>query len=263
MAEHNVKEIVGVCCDGYGYGVYGEAWGGEIIIGTQAFSNFKRVAHLEKQPLIGGDMATRYPLRIAAGILQKKVDVTDWLLQNKQHFPHGEKEIQLILQQLDRSENMIETTSCGRILDAVAAVLDICYERAYEGEPAMKLESAAIKGKDVLQIKPTTKNNTLNTSDMLLEILENKQKHSKSDLAYSAHVYLARGLAELAIEKALENNIRTVGFSGGVACNEIIALTMQKLVESAGLRFLVHEAVPPGDGGLSFGQAVTCGFFQF
>ncbi|NWG10350.1 carbamoyltransferase HypF [Candidatus Bathyarchaeota archaeon] len=263
MAEHNVEEIVGVCCDGYGYGVDGEAWGGEIIVGTRKPYEFKRVAHLEKQPLIGGDLATRYPLRVAAGILHKKAGVADWLLQNKRHFPHGEKEVQIILQQLEKGNNIIKTTSCGRVLDAIAAVLGICYERTYEGEPAMKLESAAIKGKDVLKLKPVMKGDVLNTSEMIMEIFKNTQELPWADLAYSAHVYLAKGLAELAIERALKNKIKTIGFTGGVACNQIMALAMRKIVESAGVRFLVHRAVPPGDGGLSFGQAVACGFSQF
>jgi len=263
MVEHNVSGILGVCCDGYGYGIDGEAWGGEILLCTQESSGFKRIAHLEKQPLIGGDLATRYPLRMAAGILHRKADVEKWLLQNKQHFPHGENEIQIILNQLEKSHNTIRTTSCGRILDAVAAVLGICYERTYEGEPAMKLESAAIKGKDALKLQPIIKSSVLDTTQMLYEIFEKREKYSKADLAYSAHAYLADGLATLAIENALENNIKTVGFSGGVAFNEILALTIRKKVEAAGLRFLVHKAVPPGDGGLSFGQAVVGGFFQF
>jgi hydrogenase maturation protein HypF len=263
MAEHDIKEIVGICCDGYGYGVDGEAWGGEILLCTSESSDFKRVAHLEKQPLIGGDLATRYPLRTAAGILFKKADVERWLLQNKKYFPHGESEIQIVLQQLEKDHSIIGTTSCGRVLDAVAAVLGICYERTYEGEPAMKLESTAIKGRDVLNLQPIIKDNILDTTQMLLEIFEKREKHSKADLAYSAHAYLAKGLATLAVEKASENNIKTIGFSGGVACNEILALTMRKIVKSAGLGFLVHEAVPPGDGGLSFGQAVVGGFFLF
>jgi hydrogenase maturation protein HypF len=127
----------------------------------------------------------------------------------------------------------------------------------------MKLESAAIKGKDVLKLEPIIEDDALNTSEMLLEIFENRQKHSTADLAYSAHAYLARGLATLAIEKASENSIKTVGFTGGIACNEIMVSTLRKIVESAGLRFLAHKAVPPGDGGLSFGQAVACGFSQF
>ena len=262
MIEHSVEEIVGICCDGYGYGINGEAWGGEILLCTRESSDFKRVAHLEKQPLIGGDLATRFPLRMATGILHKRIDVASWLLQNKTHFPHGESEIQLILNQLEKSNNIIETTSCGRVLDATAAVLGVCYERTYEGEPAMKLESAALKGKDVIKLEPIIKSNTLDTTQMLLEIFENREKYSKTDLAYSLHSYLARGLAELAIENAEDNGIRTVGFSGGAACNQILTSIMRKAVKTAGLQFLVHEAIPPGDGGVSFGQAVVGGFFQ-
>ena len=254
---------MGICCDGYGYGVDGEAWGGEILLCARESFDFKRVAHLEKQPLIGGDLATRYPLRMAAGILHKRADVEDWLLQNKRHFPNGEKEIQIVLHQLEKSRGIIGTTSCGRVLDAVAAVLGICYERTFEGEPAMKLESAATRGEDALKLKPIIKSNTLDTTQMLYEIFENKEKHSEADLAYSAHAYLAEGLATLAIEKALEKNVKNIGFSGGVACNEILALRIRKIVEDAGLKFLVHEVVPPGDGGSSFGQAVAAGFFQF
>jgi len=262
MAEHNVKEIVGVCCDGYGYGLDGEAWGGEILFCTQDFSDFERLAHLQKQPLIGGDLATRYPLRVAAGILHEKVDVQRWLLQ-EQYFPHGEKEVEIIIHQLEKRSKIIETSSCGRVLDAVAAVLGICYERTYEGEPAMKLESTAIKGKDALKLEPVINDNVLDTTQLLLEIFENREKHSKADLAYSAHAYLGKGLATLAIEKALEKGVKTVGFSGGVACNEILVLIMRRVVEASGLEFMVHEAVPPGDGGLSFGQAVVAGFSQF
>ncbi|MEM2953415.1 MAG: carbamoyltransferase HypF [Candidatus Bathyarchaeia archaeon] len=263
MAEHNLNEIVGVCCDGYGYGVDGEAWGGEIIFSSRESSEFKRVAHLEEQPLVGGDLATRYPLRMAAGILHKKADVEDWLMQKSKYFPHSEKEVQLILQQLNRSQKIVKTTSCGRVLDAVAAVLGICYERTYEGEPAMKLESAALKGKDILKLAPIVEGNTLNTTELLLEIFENHEKYPVADLAFSAHSYLAKGLATIAIEKALENDAKAVGFSGGVACNEIFVRLMRKTVENAGLEFLVHEAVPPGDGGISFGQAVFGGFFKF
>lgn len=262
MVEHDVGEIIGVCCDGYGYGLDGEAWGGEILLCTNEAFGFKRVAHLEKQPLIGGDLATYYPLRMAAGMLYGKVNLENWLLKRKQYFPHGEKEVQIVLQQLRRRRDTIGTTSCGRILDAVSAVLGICNERTYEGEPSMKLESIAMKGKDVLKLKPKIKDDILDTTQMLKDIFENIDEYSKADLAYSAHAYLAKGLAALAIEKASENNVKTVGFSGGVAHNDILTFNMGKIVAASGLRFLVHRDVPPGDGGLSFGQAVASGFFH-
>jgi hydrogenase maturation protein HypF len=260
MAEHGAKEIVGICCDGYGYGVDGEAWGGEILFCTQVSSGYERLGNLQKQILIGGDLATQYPLRVVAGILHGQVNIENWLLQRQQHFPYGTKEIQMILHQLEKGSNTVETTSCGRVLDAVAAILGVCYERTYEGEPAMKLESVAAKGKDVLKLEPKIKGNILDTTQMLLEIFENRQKHTKADIAYSAHTYLAKGLATLAIEKALEKEVRILGFSGGVACNGILAKAIRKIVEASGLEFLVHETIPPGDGGLSLGQAFVAGF---
>jgi hydrogenase maturation protein HypF len=263
MMEHAVDAVIGIACDGYGYGVDGEAWGGEILLGTRDSADFTRLGHLEPQLLIGGDAATRYPLRIAAAILNKKIDVEPWLLQNSKHLPHGETEAKLLLHQLGQGSGTVETTSCGRILDAVAAVLGVCYERTYEGEPAMKLESAAINGKDALKLKPKIKGNMLDTTSLLLAIFENRTKLRKADLAYSAHAYLATGLASLAVEKALENGVRTVGFSGGAACNVLLASLMRETVEAAGLRFLVHEAVPAGDGGVSFGQAAVGGFWRF
>ena len=263
MLEHGVDEIVGVCCDGYGYGVDGEAWGGEIIFSTRGGCSFRRLAHLEKQPLIGGDLATRYPLRMAAGMLFGRAEVEGWLMKDRQHFPHGEREIQLIIQQLEKRTGIFQTTSCGRVLDAVSAILGVCYERTYEGEPSMKLESTAMGGKDILKLEPIVEGNTLKTTQMLQQIFENREKHSRQDLARSGHLYMAKGLATLAMEKAEEKGVDTIGFSGGVACNKIITLAMRKIVEASGFRFLVHQAVPPGDGGLSFGQVVASGFFQF
>jgi hydrogenase maturation protein HypF len=263
MMEHAENEIVGVACDGYGYGLDGEAWGGEILLCTRESSEFKRLGHLEAQPLLGGDVATRYPLRLAAGILDKKVNVDDWLMQNSQHLPHGKTEAEIILQQLHKKGGFAEPTSCGRVLDAVAAVLGLCYERTYEGEPAMKLESAAVKGTDVLKLKPVINGNVLDTAELLVQVFENRAKMAKADLAYSAHAYLAKGLAAIAIDTASKNGVKAVGFTGGAACNEILAKIMRCAVESAGLRFLVHEALPSGDGGVSFGQAVVGGFYDF
>ena len=103
-----------------------------------------------------------------------------------------------------------------RVLDAVAAVLGVCYERSYEGEPAMKLESAALGGKDVLKLKPVLHGETLDTADLLRSIFGKKADFSTADLAYSAHAYLARGLGSLAVEKATVLDVKSIGFSGGV-----------------------------------------------
>lgn len=264
MAEHNLEEVIGVVCDGYGYGTDGGAWGGEVLFCTRGSIEFVHLAHLEPQLLLGGDTASRYPLRVAAAMLAKSgVNVESWLMQNSAHLPYGAAEAKLILSQLQKGGGSVETTSCGRVLDAVSAVLRVCFERSYEGEPAMKLESAAMGGTDVLNLKPVMHSDILDTTIMLRAISDNIGKVSVANLAYSAHAYLARGLASLAVQKAMAQGVRTVGFSGGAACNQILTQTMRKTVESAGLRFVVHELVPAGDGGVSFGQAVVAGFSDF
>jgi hydrogenase maturation protein HypF len=262
MAEYNINEIVGVCCDGYGYGLNGEAWGGEILQCSTDFSGFNRVAHLQEQPLVGGDLATRYPVRMAAGILHGNLDIKDWLMGNAHHLPHGEKEVQIVLHELETNSKLVKTTSCGRILDAVAVILGVCHERTYEGEPSMKLEALAMKGKDTLRLTPAIYNNILNTTTLLTQIFQNRHKHSKQDLACSAHAYLAKGLSKLAVQHAIDKGIKAVGFTGGVAYNRIFSSIIRRHVEQQGLEFVIHRCVPPGDGGLSFGQAVASAFFH-
>jgi hydrogenase maturation protein HypF len=71
---------------------------------------------------------------------------------------------------------------------------------------------------------------------------------------------ICRGLAALSVEKAVDHGVKAVGFTGGTAVNAILAQLMREVVEAEGLRFVVHEAVPAGDGGVSFGQAVVAGF---
>ncbi len=167
--------------------------------------SFRRLAHLEPQPLLGGDLASRYPLRVAAGILHKAgVPVEVWLARNSCHLPHGQLEANLVAEQLRLGKGSMETTSCGRVLDAVAAVLGICFERSYEGEPAMKLESAALWGRDLFNIKPLVTSDVLDTAELLKEIYTNLGRVPVADLAYCAHKYLAEGLAELATQKATE-----------------------------------------------------------
>jgi hydrogenase maturation protein HypF len=257
MAEWNAPKVVAVTCDGFGYGADGSAWGGEILYTDK--ESFRRVAHLEGQPMVGGDRATYYPLRMAAGILQKTMDVTEWLLSLSDRFPHGKTEAELIIKQLEKGFTA-ETTSCGRVLDAVSSMLGVCYQRTYEGEPAMKLEAAATRGKDALNLSPKIKGNVLDTTFLVNEIFANKDKVSAADLACSAQSYLARGLAQLAMTEAERLSVRHIGFSGGVAYNEHITATIRKTVEKEGYKFLVHNKIPAGDGGTSFGQAIVAGF---
>jgi hydrogenase maturation protein HypF len=252
MAEHSVEEIVAIVCDGFGLGYGNEAWGGEIFVCHGP--NFKRVAHLEEQPMVGGDQATRYPVRMVAGILREEPSIRDWLKHNSTHLPRGEKEIPVIEGQLEKKD-FIWTSSCGRVLDSVAAILGVSYERTYEGEPAIKLEAHSSGGRDVLNLKPRIEDEVIGTMQMVRAIYEASSQFSVPDLAFSAQAYMARALSEAAVRVAENEGIKTVGFSGGVALNAMIAQMIRKLVSEAGLQYAGNSVVPPGDGGISFGQA--------
>jgi len=254
MAEHGIPEMVGIACDGFGYGPGGEAWGGEVLHCSR--EGFRRLGHLQEQPMAGGDLATRYPLRMAAGILHGAADIGEWLLSHSHRFPHGEREVETVLRQLER-RSAPTTTSCGRVLDAVSALLGVCYERTYEGEPAMKLESAALGGRDTLNLAPQIRGRVIQTTCLVREVFDQRGKQPVADLACSAESYIARSLAQLAVEEARRECVAMIGISGGVAHNEYITLTIRKATEGAGLGFLVHEQVPPGDGGISLGQAIV------
>jgi len=206
--------------------------------------------------MVGGDLATRYPLRMAAGILDGNVDVEEWLLSFSDRFPHGAREVEVVLKEL-RRDLVVKTTSCGRVLDAISAILGICYERTYEGEPAMRLESAATEGADVLNLTPTFEGATIETTSLVREIFTRRDECSVADLACSAQSYLARSLAQRAVDEARQIGIKTIGFSGGVAYNEYVTRVIRREVEKSGFKFLVHQQIPPGDGGISFGQTVA------
>jgi len=254
MAENNVDEVVGIACDGFGYGQDGKAWGGEILHCSS--NRYQRVGHLQEHLMPGGDLATKYPLRMVASILYNVEGLSDWLSSKAAYFPHTEKEIEIVLAELER-KNGPYTSSCGRILDAVSALLGICYSRTYEGEPAMKLESTAAYGKDVLKLRPKIQGEVLDTGFLLEEIYRRRDSLHFADLACSAQSYLARGLAELAASEAERLGVRTIGFSGGVAYNEQIVLTIRGYVRERGFRFITHNRVPPGDAGISLGQAIV------
>lgn len=257
MAEHNLDELVGIICDGFGYGSDGSAWGGEVLYGFEG--GFERLGHLQPQPMVGGDLATMFPLRMAAGVLYGLVDVKEWLLGYGDRFPHGETEVETIIKQLEKGV-ALKTSSCGRVLDAVSALLGICYERTYEGEPAMKLESVTVKGKDVLGLEPKIDRNIIDTSFLLNTVFNNRKKHSVVDLAYSAEAYLAKSLAELAASEAKRLDVKAIGFSGGVAYNEHITITIRQEVEENGIKFVVHRLIPAGDAGTSTGQTIAASF---
>lgn len=262
LAEYGLERAVGLALDGVGYGSDGRIWGGEVIIADRA--DFKRFGGLRSVPMPGGDLATRFPTRMAAGFLYAAgLHDTELkgMLKEHLHF-RSPAEMELVAKQLETGLNVFWTSSTGRFLDAVSALLGISSERTYEGEPAMKLEAAARGGRIIDLELPFTEEDgrrVLDTPRLFFRLLELKARQSAGDLAATAQWALAAGLARLAIEAAQKDGLKDIALGGGVAYNEAIADTIKDEIEKAGLRLYVNEKVPCGDGGISFGQAVVAG----
>jgi hydrogenase maturation protein HypF len=253
--EHGVRELVGIAVDGYGYGLDGTAWGGEVILWGEG--RFRRVGSLRPVPMPGGDRAALRPGRMSASFL-----LAAGLSPEESGLPPAE--LRAVLVQIERGLNAPLTTSAGRFLDAVAAWLGICSTRTYEGEPAMRLEALAARGQPLPSPIPISQEGGILVLDTV-EIFKNLSRLRRGgarpeDLAATAQDVLARGLARIAVAVAKEAGIPSVGLTGGVAVNWAIAAAVKAEVERAGLRFLSHRKVPPGDGGLSFGQLVQMSF---
>lgn len=253
-------EIIAIVADGVGYGDDGKIWGGEIL--HSAYSKYERMGHLEEQKMIGGDRATYYPIRMAAGILSNvySSDELFTFLENYQEaIPDGINEIHVILKQLEKGINLYESTSTGRVLASTSAILKACFERTYEGEPAIILESLAKKGtpgKVKLDI-PTNVSGIINTTALIENVYNKLKQGSKPcDIALSVHYSIAEQFAEVAINSAQEIGIKKIGFTGGVAYNDLITRKISKIVKKAGFEFLQHRSLPCGDGAISAGQAI-------
>ena len=262
--DNMVDEFICIAADGVGYGEDGTAWGGEILHYHGA--EYERTGCLMPQRMVGGDITTRYPVRMVMSMLYDYMESEDLLnLMNNDYssyFKHGKQEINLVTQQLEKGFNLSETTSTGRVLDAISTLLHICGERTYEGECAMKLESVAYEGKENFEIplkfKKLEGKDVLDTSTILISVLDKLQAGEKiSNIALAAQKAVSIGLAELAIKTADRTGVEIIGGSGGVFYNEAISMNIKSRVESAGYRYIQHKNSCAGDGSVSMGQAAV------
>jgi hydrogenase maturation protein HypF len=250
--DHGIDEMIVIAADGVGYGSDRTSWGGEILYTD--ISSFERMAHLQPQLMPGGDMATRYPARMLASILDD-----DELTKNyADYFKYGEMEIRNIKKQIDAGINVGISTSTGRVLDSMAVALEICHERTYEGECSMKLESAAYYATNDLEIPVIIEDNQLNTTEILREVVRLYQSgEKKADVAAAGQAAVASGLSELAIRSADKRKISDIGATGGVFYNEAITQTVKNHVEGNGYNFIQHLNTCAGDGSVSLGQSIV------
>ena len=276
----NSGEMIIIASDGVGYGDDGGAWGGEILYTD--IKSYKRMASLMPQKMPGGDLCTKYPARMLAAILSNpnsdyerdkygEENVQELMERNYlDAFPHGKMEIASLFKQIERNLNVGINTSTGRCLDSIAAALNICHERSYEGEAPMKLESAAfnylkMNDSDKLNdypiiIKDHDDRRVLDTTAILRYVIDKLEEGEDiGRIAAAGQEAVSIGLAKIAIEAARDCGIDTVGVTGGTFYNEAITAHIKDCIENAGLKFIQHTNSCPGDGSVSLGQAIVAG----
>ena len=152
MAENDHPQpVVGIALDGTGYGTDGSIWGGEMLIAD--YRHFRRAASIKPFLQIGGDTASREGWRIAVSMIYSLEKAANRLDSDIGGFV-ARSRTEEIVRQLgladqntlraqfmlhDRNLNAITSTSCGRLFDAVSALLGIRLQSSYEGEGAVQL----------------------------------------------------------------------------------------------------------------------------
>jgi hydrogenase maturation protein HypF len=256
--------VVGAIMDGTGYGPDGRIWGGEWLVGD--YRGYQRAAHLAYLPLPGGDAATAHPWRIAYSYL--------WTLLGPR-LPYSvlssavppevdEHQLQLLRAQLERRLNCPQTSSMGRLFDAVSALLGICSHASYEAQAAIELEAVAAEAADrasdvtpyPFRVAQAGGRHVVRVEAMFEAIVADLERGmSRAEIALRFHETVALMIVGLCEAIAERSGLRVVALSGGCYQNRILLQLAVPRLEKAGFEVLLHRQVPCNDGGLALGQA--------
>jgi len=259
------EPTLGVICDGTGFGDDHCIWGFEFLYGNS--SGYKRKAHLEYLGLPGGDVGAKHPLRIAYSYLKTLFTGEAWEKTMPLWSSLSILERQILDRQLETGVQVFQTSSAGRLFDAVSGLLGVCTKVAYEGQAAIELESAAARFvksslrriEDSNQIfypyEVRVENEVLILGvGVLFEALVHDllQGVSREKIAYRFHITMAQAIVELAVRLGVESG--PLVLSGGVFQNKLLTEAVLFNCKEKGIRVLRSRTLPPGDGGLAFGQ---------
>lgn len=249
MAEHNLEPpLLGIAWDGSGLGTDHTLWGGEFL--RLDSKGFQRFGHFRSFSLPGGYKAILEPRRSALGILYELFPKHMFDLN---HLTFSKQEQKLLTIALAKQFNCPHTTSVGRLFDACAALLGVCYVNDYEGQAAIALENCtAYRESDEYYPFQLLGSEPLNVDwQMIVEnILQDIKLHSRELIAVKFH----NTLSEIILAVALRANESTVVLSGGCFQNAYLVNKSVRKLKLAGFAVYCHEQIPPNDGGLAIGQ---------
>jgi hydrogenase maturation protein HypF len=255
--------VIGVAMDGTGYGSDGRIWGGEFLIAD--YRSSERFGQLQYLPLPGGDAATRKPYRNALAYLHQCLG----------HVPDlpflasvPKQEIALVQRMVERGINTPLTSSCGRLFDAISALLGICLEASYEAQAAIELEMVAGDVEHAMAAYPFSievdeGRHIVRLEPLLKAIVQSVHQHrTQSDISSAFHSAIAEIIVRMCQIIREQRELHTVALSGGCFQNRQLLRLAAEALRSQGFRVLLHRQVPCNDGGLSLGQAMIAHFTQ-
>jgi hydrogenase maturation protein HypF len=255
MAENGLRgKVIGVALDGTGYGTDGQIWGGEFLVAD--YAGFQRRTHLRYVPLAGGDRAVRQPWRPALAYLADTFGPAAEFPELAIWREVPESQRKLVRSMIAHRVNTIDTSSCGRLFDAVASIVGLRQEINFEGQAAIELESIAADG--LTGVYPfALDGDTVDFRAVIERIVAEVRAGTPAPaIAARFHHTVAEAIVEVCRRLRAEEKLNRVCLSGGTFQN------MKLLAHAlAGLRRLdfevfIHAQVPPNDGGIALGQAV-------
>jgi len=272
MAEHGLTgPVLAVILDGTGFGLDGTIWGGEILLCE--LTSFSRLGSLEPIPLPGGDAASSEPWRMALSLLHRAQGAQ----AAQSYFFDGidPERGKLIIEMLEKDFNSPLTSSCGRLFDALSALLGLNTISSFEGQAAMQLEACARKAlttnwKDSLiraldeHFAHLRKKNTgkweIISSEFVKKVVYDVSsgKHAP-DIALQFHSWLIGSVSRLVETLARDTGINRVVLSGGCMQNELLLEGLYFTLTELGLTAYSGSQVPANDGGISVGQTIIGG----
>ncbi len=261
MAENHLDgKVIGIALDGTGYGNDATIWGGEVLLADYVQS--QRAAHFDYIALPGGEAAIHEPWRIAVAYLAKHFgnSLSDLGIP----FVKGldRRNLDILLQMIDRRLNSPLTSSCGRLFDAVAALIGLRATINYEAQAAIELEMAAHESTDEgsypfeLQFAAGT---WLIGTHTLFKWLVRDIRHGSSvaDISRRFHNGLASLFVRLAEKIRESQGLNRVCLTGGCFQNILLFELLLAGLRNQHFEVYFHTEVPAGDGGISLGQALV------
>jgi hydrogenase maturation protein HypF len=265
LAERGAQgPVIGLAMDGTGLGLDGAIWGGEVLLCDLV--SFSRRAHLCYVPLPGGDAAAKSPWRMGLMYLYHAYGAALFDLPVPFVQDLDRDMSSLILQMAQKGVHSPLTSSCGRLFDAVSALLGIRREIAYEGQAAIELEMCQennSKGVYAFDIETRGEERILETAPIIKGVVTDLMSgETTGTISRRFHNTLIQMLGEICRTLRAETKIQQVALSGGAFQNKTLLSGLTKVLAADGFEVLSQALVPANDGGLSLGQALIGGMFS-